>query len=423
MKDRNAKIAELRNRAMETLKSKSSPMEDMPVEVVRKLVEELQIHQIELEVQNEELRSIQYELEHSRKKYSDLYDFAPVGYLTINEEGRIVEANLTAAKRLGMERSILIGKPFNLYAAEDYREELHIHLRKVFKTKQPHTCEIKLNGRSRTNSYVQLDSTYLLDSDGQNLTRTTMTDISDRKQAEEKLKVFTGKLEQSNQELEQFAFIASHDLQEPLRKIQAFGNMLGNKCSDQLNEQGKDYLTRMQNAAKRMQQLIGDLLKYSRVAARPEPLDTVDLREAVMEVISDLEPRIERLGANVEVFDLPAIRAGKSQIRQLFQNLMVNALKFHGDNQPHIKIYSQRTDHDCRIFVEDNGIGFDEKYVDRIFMPFQRLHGRSAYEGTGMGLAICRKIVERYGGSITAKGKPGEGSTFIITLPVKQNTR
>ncbi|MGO9690110.1 MAG: sensor histidine kinase, partial [Syntrophobacteraceae bacterium] len=318
MKDRNAKIAELRNRAMETLKSKSSSMEKMPVEDVRKLVEELQIHQIELEMQNEELRSIQYELEQSRKKYSDLYDFAPVGYLTINEEGRIVEANLTAAKQLGMERSILIGKPFNLYAAEDYREELHIHLRKVFKTKQPHTCEIKLNGRSLTNSYVQLDSTYLLDSDGQNLTRTTMTDISDRKQAEEKLKVFAGKLEQSNQELEQFAFIASHDLQEPLRKIQAFGNMLGNKCSDQLNEQGKDYITRMQNAAKRMQQLIGDLLKYSRVAARPEPPDTVDLREAVAEVFSDLEPRIVRLGANVEVFDLPAIKAGKSQIRQLF---------------------------------------------------------------------------------------------------------
>jgi PAS domain S-box-containing protein len=408
---------------METLKSKFSSMENIPVEDVRKVVEELQIHQIELEMQNEELRSIQYELEQSRKKYSDLYDFAPVGYLTINEEGRIVEANLTAAKQLGMERSILIGKPFSLYAAEDYREELHIHLRKVFKTKQPHTCEIKLNGRSRIYSYVQLVSTYLLDSDGQNLTRTTMTDISDRKQAEEKLKVFAGKLEQSNQELEQFAFIASHDLQEPLRKIQAFGNMLGNKCSDQLNEQGKDYLTRMQNAAKRMQQLIGDLLKYSRVAARPESLDTVDLREAVREVVSDLEPRIERLGAKVEVFDLPAIKAEKSQIRQLFQNLMVNALKFHGDNQPHIKIYSQRTDHDCRIFVEDNGIGFDEKYVDRIFMPFQRLHGRSAYEGTGMGLAICRKIVERYGGSITAKGKPGEGSTFIITLPVKQNTR
>ena len=397
-------------------------MENMPVEDVRKLVEELQTHQIELEMQNEELRSIQYELEQSRKKYSDLYDFAPVGYLTINEEGRIVEANLTAAKQLGVERSILIGKPFNLYSAENYREELHLHLRKVFKTKQPHTCVIKLNGRSRINSYVQLDSAYVLDSDGQNLTRTTMTDISDRKQAEEKLKIFAGKLEQSNTELEQFAFIASHDLQEPLRKIQAFGNMLGNKSGDKLDKQGKDYLNRMQNAAKRMQQLIGDLLKYSRVSTRPEPLGDVDFREAVVEVVSDLELKIQRLGANVEVLELPVIKAEKSQIYQLFQNIIANSLKFHRDDRPHIKIYSRRTDHDCQIYVEDNGIGFDEKYLDRIFAPFQRLHGRSLYEGTGMGLAICRKIVERYGGSITAKSKPGEGSTFIITLPAKQNT-
>ena len=302
MKDRDAKIAELRNRAMETLKSKASSVENMPVEDVRKLVEELQIHRIELEMQNEELRSIQYELEQSRKKYSDLYDFAPVGYLTINEEGRIVEANLTAAKQLGMERGALVGKPFSLYAAEDYREELHLHLRKVFKTKRPQTCEIKLNGRSRINSYVQLDSTYVLDSEEQNFTRTTMTDISDRKQSEEKLKVFAEKLEQSNTELEQFAFIASHDLQEPLRKIQAFGNMLEKKSGDKLDEQGKDYLARMQNAAKRMQQLISDLLKYSRVATRPEPPDTVDLREAVLEVVSDLEIKIKRLGAECRNF-------------------------------------------------------------------------------------------------------------------------
>ena len=283
--------------AMETLESRPSSMEKMPVEDVRKLVEELQVHQVELEMQNEELRSMQSELEQSRKKYSDLYDFAPVGYLTLSEEGRIVEANLTAAKQLGMERSILIGKPFNLYAAENYREELHLHLRKVFKTRQPHTCEIKLNGRSRIDCYVQLDSTYLLDSDGQSLARTTMTDISDRKQAEEKLTALADRLEHSNRELEQFAFIASHDLQEPLRKILAFGERLGTKYGDKLDEDGKDYLTRMQKAAKRMQQFIRDLLKYSRVATRPEPLDTVDLREAVMEVISDLELKIERVGS------------------------------------------------------------------------------------------------------------------------------
>ncbi|MFZ0931199.1 MAG: ATP-binding protein [Syntrophobacteraceae bacterium] len=417
----DTKIAELRSRAMEALESKPALMEKMPVEDVRKLVEELQIHQVELEMQNEELRSMQRELEQSRKEYSGLYDFAPVGYLTISEEGRVVKTNLTAAKQLGIERSTLIGKPLNLYAAENYREELHLHLRKIFKTKQPHTCEIRLNGRSRTTRYVQLDSTYLMDSDGQGLTLTTMTDISDLKQAEENLKVSAGRLEHSNQELEQFAFIASHDLQEPLRKIQTFGNMIGNKCSDKLNEQEKDYFTRMQNAAKRMQQLIHDLLKYSRVGASSEPLDTVNLREAVSEVISDLELRITRLGANVEVSELPAVKGIKSQIHQLFQNLIANSLKFHGDDQPHIKIYSRRTDHDYLIFVEDNGIGFDEVFLDRIFAPFQRLHGKSAYEGTGMGLAICRKIVERHEGSITAKSKPGKGSTFIIRLPAKQN--
>ena len=192
--------------------------------------------------------------------------------LLLSEEGRIVEANLTAAKQLGIERSILIGKPFNLYAAENYREELHLHLRKVFKTRQPHTCEIKLNGRGRVNCYVQLDSTYLLDSDGQNLARTTMTDISDRKKAEEKLKAVAGKLECSNRELEQFAFIASHDLQEPLRKILAFGERLGTKYREKLDEEGKDYLIRIMNASKRMQQFIVDLLKYARVATHPEPL-------------------------------------------------------------------------------------------------------------------------------------------------------
>jgi signal transduction histidine kinase len=128
------------------------------------------------------------------------------------------------------------------------------------------------------------------------------------------------------------------------------------------------------------------------------------------------------LGANVEVFELPVIKAEKTQIRQVFQNLIANALKFHREEKTHIKIYSRQTDREYRIFVEDNGIGFDEKYLDRIFAPFQRLHRRSAYEGTGMGLAICRKIVERHGGNITAKSSPGEGSTFIITLPV-QNSR
>jgi PAS domain S-box-containing protein len=422
MDESDIKFAELRRRAIKTLKSRPASIERMPIEDVRGLVEELQIHEVELEMQNEELRSMQQELEQSRKKYSDLYDFAPVGYLTISEEGRILEANLTAATQLGMERSVLIGKPFNLYAAENYREDLHLHLRKVFKTGQSNTCEIKLNGRSKIKGFVQLDSTYAEDADGQRITRTTMTDISGRKQADENLKVFAAKLEQSNRELEEFAFIASHDLQEPLRKIQAFGNRLESKCKHKLDEAERDYLVRIQNAARRMMQFIQDLLKYSRLAGGINPVGNVDLREAVMEVISDLELKIERTGADVEVSDLPAIEAEKSQMHQLFQNLIANALKFRREEQLHIKIYSRSTDNECRIFVEDNGIGFDEQYAERIFVPFQRLHGRSAYEGTGMGLAICRKIVERHGGNITAKSKAGEGATFIITLPVRQQS-
>ncbi len=227
MNDSDAKTAELRKQAMETLKSRPSSMEKMPVEDVRKLVEELQVHQVELEMQNDELRSMQSELERSRKKYSDLYDFAPVGYLTLSEEGRIVEANLTAARQLGVERSILIGKPVNLYAAENYREELHLHLRKVFKTRQPHTCEIKLNGRSRIDCYFQLNSTCLLDSDGESLARTTMTDISDRKKAEGKLTALAGRLDSVTGSLSNLPLLPPMTFRSLLEKSWPSGNFLG----------------------------------------------------------------------------------------------------------------------------------------------------------------------------------------------------
>jgi PAS domain S-box-containing protein len=243
-------------------------------------------------------------------------------------------------------------------------------------------------------------------------------DITDRKKAEDELRSYAARLESLNKELQEFAFIASHDLQEPLRKIHSFGDMLGKRCKDKLDATSQDYLMRMKNSADRMRQLLSALLNYSRLTTRCEPLGTIDLRDAVMGAISDLELKIERAGAIVDVSDLPTIEAEPSQMRQLFQNLIGNALKFQGKAKPQIRIYSHRSDHECRIFVEDNGIGFDEQYLDRIFAPFQRLHGRGEYEGTGMGLAICRKIVERYGGKITAKSTVGKGSTFIVTFPV-----
>jgi light-regulated signal transduction histidine kinase (bacteriophytochrome) len=246
---------------------------------------------------------------------------------------------------------------------------------------------------------------------------------------------YSQELARSNAELQQFASVASHDLQEPLRKIQAFGNRLKDKYGETLADQGRDYLDRMQNAAGRMQALIDDLLILSRITTKAQPFIPVNLTQVTQEVLSDLEVRIQQTGARVEVGELPTIHADPVQMRQLLQNLISNALKFHRDGEPQIvKIYSRQlvtpegnqpiesspVPELCQIIVEDNGIGFDEKYLDRIFNVFQRLHGRSEYEGTGMGLAICRKIAERHGGTITAKSTPGEGATFIVTLPLKQ---
>jgi light-regulated signal transduction histidine kinase (bacteriophytochrome) len=229
-------------------------------------------------------------------------------------------------------------------------------------------------------------------------------------------------LEESNQALQDFASIASHDLQEPLRKVTAFGNMLRRKHSDSLGEDGNDYLNRMLDATERMQTLLTALLEYSRLSTRAKPFVEVELSTIVQDVISDLEVRITRTGGKVLVGGLPAVKADPTQMRQLFQNLIGNALKFHKEGEKPVVTISGSTDgnDNLRIAVEDNGIGFDEKYLERIFAPFQRLHGKSSgYEGTGMGLAICKKIVARHGGSVTAISRPGLGAAFIIELPMK----
>jgi signal transduction histidine kinase len=250
---------------------------------------------------------------------------------------------------------------------------------------------------------------------------------------EEDLKVFAGKLNRSNQELESFAHIASHDLQEPLRKVQAFGDRLRMKYGDMLGEQGLDYIERMQKASHRMQTLINSLLMYSRVTTKAKPFEQVDLGKLTHEVVTDLEVRIQETGGHVEVNELPTLDADPMQMRQLFQNLISNALKFNKEGTtPHVKlsagpvdgIGSERgahvEDEHYQIICEDNGIGFENKYSDRIFGVFQRLHGRNQYEGSGIGLSVCKKIVERHGGSIKAESSPGEGTKFIIDLPVKQ---
>jgi signal transduction histidine kinase len=254
-------------------------------------------------------------------------------------------------------------------------------------------------------------------------------------QRTQELRLYSAKLERSNRELQDFAQVGSHDLQEPLRKIQSFGDRLKTKAGESLDEECRDYLQRMFNAAARMQLLINDLMMFSKVETNSQPFVQVDLGLIAREVSAGLETQIEQAGASVEIEELPTIDADPMQMRQLLQNLIGNSLKYFRPGVPPIvRIYSQKLDARspdsmdenalarqlCQILVVDNGIGFDEKYLDRIFTVFQRLHKKGEYEGSGVGLAICRKIVDRHSGTITARSRPGEGATFVVTLPVIQ---
>lgn len=245
----------------------------------------------------------------------------------------------------------------------------------------------------------------------------TCMDISERKVFEEKLTLYSKELARSNKELQDFAYVASHDLQEPLRKILTFGDRLSS--SSNLDGQNRDYLIRMQNAAERMRNLLDSLLEYSKVTMKDAAFQQIDLAKIVSEAVEDLEDRIRDSNGTIEIGPLPSLKAEPCQMRQLFQNLISNGLKFRRDGvNPVIQIESRRkNDGEWEITVRDNGIGFEEKYAPRLFRLFERLHGHGHYGGAGMGLAICQKIVDRHNGAISVKSSPHQGATFFITLP------
>ncbi|HEX5693586.1 MAG TPA: ATP-binding protein, partial [Arenimonas sp.] len=252
--------------------------------------------------------------------------------------------------------------------------------------------------------------------------------ITERRKAEAALEQTLADLNARNRELQDFAFIASHDLQEPLRKIRAFADRLQERHAGSLAAEARDYLDRTSQAASRMQVLINDLLAYSRVAARGKPFTQVKLDGVLAGVIDDLEASLEASDGRIEAGGLPTLEADATQMRQLFQNLLSNALKFRcPDRPPVIRVEAEREaglDGPAWVLrISDNGIGFEPRHAEKVFAPFQRLHGRQEYEGTGIGLAIVRRIVERHRGTIQAEGRPGEGATFVIRLPERQSAQ
>ncbi|MBI4876754.1 MAG: PAS domain S-box protein [Acidobacteria bacterium] len=371
-------------------------------------------------------------LRESEERFRGLFEDAPVAYHEIDRHGIVQRVNRAECELLGYSRREVLGRPVWDFVSPEARQQSRVAvLRKVSGELPLETFCREFERRDGRPLLLEIHENLIYGARGEVVgLRSTMLDVTARERDRQALARRTQELARSNAELEQFAYVASHDLQEPLRKILAFGDRLGTKCGPALDEQGRDYLERMRNAAGRMQSLINALLTLSRVKTKAQPFTRVDLSRTAAEVLSDLEARTEQLEAQIEVGELPTVVADPLQMAQLLQNLIGNALKFHRpDEPPRVRIHCPPEPgpetagrRNCRIAVEDNGIGFDEKYLDRIFQVFQRLHGRGEYEGTGVGLAICRNIVERHGGAITARSSPGQGASFIVTLPLEQPT-
>ncbi len=248
-------------------------------------------------------------------------------------------------------------------------------------------------------------------------------EVRERKHAAEELRKKAEELQRSNKELEHFAYIASHDLQEPLRMVASYLQLIARRYKGRLDKNADDFIGFAVDGASRMKELINDLLEYSRVGTRGRPFETVDCKQVVQRVLRNVQFTVERTGAEVIVRELPTVVADGGQLLQLFQNLIVNGVKFHGPDKPIIQIGARDCGEEWEFFVQDNGIGIPPESFERIFQLFQRLHAREEYEGVGIGLAVCRRVVERHGGRIWVESEPGRGAKFYFTLPKRDATQ
>jgi PAS domain S-box-containing protein len=422
----------LREQAEKLLSKKVKSFKKMDLQDSEMLIHELEVHQIELEMQNEELRKAQIEIEESRTMFSSLYDFAPIGYFTFDQQGVIEGVNLAGAKFLNVERGLLLNKPFNLFIAPESRDEFHLHRTKVFSTGTKQSCELKFLKKDGS-YYASLDSIALKDEKGKkSKCLSAVIDITERKRAEEiirisydemekrvekrtqDLKNTSEKLARSNAELREFAYAASHDLQEPLRMISSYVKLLEKRYKGKLDEKADTFIGFIVDGAKRMYEVIKDLLEYSQVEMQGKMFGPTDFSSALEQALSALKSPIEESDAVITHDALPTLMADASQIVRLFQNLISNAIKFHGVK---VHVSAEQKENEWVFSVSDNGIGIDPQFTKRIFAIFQRLHTREEYPGTGIGLTISARIVERHGGKIWVESAQGKGSTFYFTIP------
>jgi PAS domain S-box-containing protein len=355
-------------------------------------------------------------------QFRSIIDSAIDAIVTIDEQGIIVAADPILEKIFGYRVDELLGRNVSMLVPSPHRERHDQYLARYIATlhdSDDEVLQLEVTGQRKDGSILNLElSISTLMADDRRFFTAILRDISERETVTELLEQYSRELQHSNEELEQYAYVISHDLKEPLRMVTSFTTLLEEELRGSLTEDARKYMMFVIDGAERMRTMIDDLLRYSLVGRGENDMETVDLGEIVSKALHDLSLLIKEADAEIEVDDLPVIQGAPSLLVRLFQNLIGNALKFRGERRPVIHIGAEQDDGSWRLFVRDIGIGIESQHLERIFQVFQRLHPRDVYEGSGIGLAVCRKIVELHGGQLWVESVKDEGSTFWFTFPL-----
>jgi PAS domain S-box-containing protein len=362
------------------------------------------------------LRNALERLRQSEESYRLLVEQSPDAML-VHRQGAIIFANNACAELFGASSPCeLLGKQHLDFVHPDDREAVKQRIQKfsydLESVRRNETRFLRLDGKGTCAEVMARSVIYR----GEAAIQVMFRDVSERKRAEEALAQHARELARSNAELEQFAYVASHDLQEPLRMVASYTQLLAKRYQDKLDADARDFIAYAVDGATRMQALIADLLNYSRIG-RGKPFRPSNCEAVLERVLAGLKLTISESCATVSHDPLPTVLSDDVQLGQLFQNLLVNAIKFRTENPPRIHLSAERSGKVWTFSVRDNGIGIAQEYAERVFMIFQRLHSKNEYPGTGIGLAVCKKIVERHGGRIWVQSQPGSGATFFFTMP------